>query len=47
MRGCFAENRYVLFWKLPGERSCDILLEQKLERALVHLAALLVFVRLW
>ena len=34
MRGCFAENRHVVFfWKLSGERACDVLLEQMLERA--------------
>jgi hypothetical protein len=30
---CFAENRCVVFfWKLPGERACDVLLEQMFER---------------
>ena len=29
MRGCFAGNRYmVFFWKLCGERACDVLLER-------------------
>jgi hypothetical protein len=33
MRGCFAENRHVVFLcKLPGERACDVLLEYTLER---------------
>ena len=32
MRGCFAENRRVFFWKLSGEKVCDVLLEQTLER---------------
>jgi hypothetical protein len=33
MRGCFAENRsMVFFWKLTGKRACDILLDQTLER---------------
>jgi hypothetical protein len=31
--GCFGENRHVVFfWKLPGERACDVLLEWMLER---------------
>jgi hypothetical protein len=31
--GWFAENRHVvLFWKLPGKRECDILLEWMFER---------------
>jgi hypothetical protein len=33
MRGCFAENRHVLFfWKLSSERTCDVSLEHTLER---------------
>ena len=33
MTGCVAENRHVVFfWKLPGKRSCDVLLEWMLER---------------
>jgi hypothetical protein len=33
MRECFAEIRHaVFFWKLPGERACDVLLEWTLER---------------
>jgi hypothetical protein len=33
VRGCFAESRLlVFFWKLPGERACDVLLEWMLER---------------
>ena len=33
LRECFAENRHVVFfWKLPGKRACDVLLEQMLER---------------
>ena len=33
LRGCFAENRHmVFFWKLPGERAFDVLLEWILER---------------
>ena len=29
----FAENRYmVYFWKLSGERACNVLLEQTFER---------------
>jgi hypothetical protein len=33
MRGCFAENRHVVFfWKLPGERESNVLLERTLER---------------
>jgi hypothetical protein len=27
MRGCSAENRLVIFWKLPGKGACDVLLE--------------------
>jgi hypothetical protein len=28
MKGCFAENGLVsFFWKLSGEKACDILLE--------------------
>ena len=31
--GYFAENRHmVFFWKLPGKRACDVLLEWTLER---------------
>ena len=31
--GCFAENRHVVFfWKQPGKRACDVLLEQTLEK---------------
>jgi len=32
VRGGFAENRHMLFWKLPGEGACDVLLERMLER---------------
>jgi hypothetical protein len=33
MRGCFVENRHVVFfWKIPGKGACDVLLEQTLER---------------
>lgn len=33
VRGCSAEDRHVvLFWKLPDERACDVLLEQMFER---------------
>lgn len=33
MRGCLAENRLeVFFWKLSGERACDVLLEWMLEK---------------
>jgi hypothetical protein len=38
MRGCFAENRHmVFFWKLPGKRACDVLLEWILERTCGYL----------
>jgi hypothetical protein len=31
--GCFAENRHVVFfWRPPGARARDVLLEQMLER---------------
>ena len=34
MGAYFAESRHVMFfWKLPGKRACDVLLEQMLERA--------------
>jgi hypothetical protein len=30
---CFAENRHVVFfWKQPGKRAWDVLLEQMLQR---------------
>ena len=30
MRGCYAENRHmVFFWKLPGKRACNVWLERK------------------
>jgi hypothetical protein len=33
MRGCFAENRYIMFFlKLSGKGACDVLLEWMLER---------------
>jgi hypothetical protein len=33
MRGCFAENRHMIFlWKLPEKKACDGLLERTLER---------------
>lgn len=33
MEGHFAKNRHVVFfWKLPGKRVCDVLLEQTLEK---------------
>jgi len=33
MRGCFVENRRMLFfWKLSWKRSCNVLLKQTLER---------------
>ena len=33
MRGCFAENRHLVFsWKLPGERACDVWLEGMFKR---------------
>ena len=33
MRGCFAENRHMVFLaKLSGERACDFLLKWMLER---------------
>lgn len=33
VRGCLAENRLmVVFWKLSGERACDVLLGQTLKR---------------
>ena len=33
MRGCFAENRHVVFfWKLPGERARDGMLDRMLAR---------------
>ena len=33
MRGCFAENRCVgFFWKQPRKMTCDVLVEQMLER---------------
>ena len=36
MRECFAEIRHaVFFWKLPGERACDVLLEWTLEWKLI------------
>ena len=36
MRGCFAENRHVVFfWNLPGEKACYVLMEWKLERAVL------------
>ena len=32
-RMCFAENQHmVFFWKLPGKRACDVLLEGMLKR---------------
>ena len=35
-RGCFAENRHVVFfWKLPRKRTWNALLEWMLERCLV------------
>jgi hypothetical protein len=36
LRGCFSENRHVVsFWKLPGERASDALLDQTLERPMM------------
>lgn len=33
MRGCFSENRHMMFfWKLPSEKACEVLLERVLER---------------
>jgi hypothetical protein len=33
MWGCFAENSpMVFFWKITGKRTCNILVEQTLER---------------
>ena len=33
MEGCFAKNRHVAaFWKQPGKRACDVLLELMLEK---------------
>ena len=33
MGRCFVENRHaVFFWKQPGKRACDVLLEQTVER---------------
>jgi hypothetical protein len=33
MGGCFVKNKHMVpFWKLPGERACDVLLERMLER---------------
>jgi hypothetical protein len=43
VRGCFAENRYVVFfWKLPGERSCDVWKECKYNQQTVDGAPALV-----
>jgi hypothetical protein len=34
--GCLPENRHlVFFWKSPGERACDVLLEWTLERCMM------------
>ena len=36
MRGCFAENRHVVFfWKLPGSRACNVWLKCTLERSVM------------
>jgi hypothetical protein len=33
VRGRFVENRHVVFfWKLPGEKACDVFLELTGER---------------
>jgi hypothetical protein len=33
VRGCFIENSHVVFfWRQPGKRACDVLLERMLER---------------
>lgn len=34
VRGCFAENRHLMFfWRQPGKGACDIMLEGLCERA--------------
>lgn len=32
MGGCFAKNRHVFFWRRSGKNTCDVLLEQMLEK---------------